>query len=204
MTAALDALWKASRSLSQRAIRRKALPPMLFFSDPARTPRPELTLARLPRGSGFVFRAFGAADALAVGRRLARLARKRGVVFLVGAEAGLAVALRADGIHFPERLAHRKGAVGRLSPRFIVTAAAHGLVAARRARLSGVDAIVVSPVFQSTSPSAGAPIGPLRFAALVGAAGCPVYALGGVNEVSARGLMRSGAVGLASVSALSG
>ena len=66
MTTALDALWKVSRSLSQRAVRRKALPPMLFFSDTARTPRPELTLARLPSGSGFVFRAFGAADALDV------------------------------------------------------------------------------------------------------------------------------------------
>jgi len=176
---------------------------MLFFSDPARTPRPELTLARLPRGSGFVFRAFGAADALVVGRQLARLARRRGVVFFVGAEADLAVALRADGIHLPERLAHRKGVVGRLSSRFFVTGAAHGLAAARRARLSGVDAIVVSPVFQSASPSAGRPIGPLRFAALVRAAGCPVYALGGVNRVSVRRLMRSGAVGVASVSALS-
>jgi thiamine-phosphate pyrophosphorylase len=83
----------------------------------------------------------------------------------------------------------------------VLTAAAHGLPAVRRARLSGVDAIVVSPVFASASPSAGRPLGPMKFAELVRAAGVPVYGLGGVNAVSARRLLLSGAKGIAAVEA---
>ena len=196
-----DPTWRAF-ALGRRASGRKPLPPLLFFTDPARTPDPGAALDRLPRGAGMVYRAFGAPDAVAVGRRLARRARRRGVLFFVGADAALAVAVRADGLHLPERLAGRAGTNRQLGRRFMITAAAHGLPAILRAGRSGVDAIVVSPVFPSASPSAGRPLGPRRFAALVRAAGAPVYALGGVNAVSARQLRRSGAVGLAAVSAL--
>jgi thiamine-phosphate pyrophosphorylase len=65
-----------------------------------------------------------------------------------------------------------------------------------------VDAIVLSPVFPSASPSAGRPIGVRRFAALVRAAGAPCYALGGVNERTVRALSASGAIGVAAVGAL--
>ncbi len=176
---------------------------MLFFTDPKRTPDPERSLTALPRGSGIVFRAFGAPDALILGRRLARLARRRGVVFLVGADVALAVALRADGIHLPERALNRPGFNRQLLRRFVLTAAAHGLPAVRLARLSGVDAIVVSPVFPSASPSAGRALGTMKFAELTRVAGIPVYGLGGINAVSARRLLLSGAKGIAAVEALS-
>src|SRR5258708_1381092 len=99
MTTALDVLWRASLKLGQRGRRAKGLPPLMFFTDPVRTPAPETTLARLPEGSAIVFRAFGAPDAFEMGRRLARLARGRRVRFFVGEDVGLAIALRADGVH---------------------------------------------------------------------------------------------------------
>ena len=46
-------------------------------------------------------------------------------------------------------------------------------------------------------------MGPLRLAALVRAAGGPVYALGGINTKNARRLLASGVVGLAAVDGLS-
>lgn len=203
MTTALEALWRVSRRLGRGARQRKSLPPMLFFTDPKRTPDPEQSLAALPRGSGIVFRAFGAPDALILGRRLARLARRRGVAFLVGADVALAVTLRADGIHLPERALGRPGFNRQLLRRFMLTAAAHDLPAVRRARLSGVDAIVVSPIFPSASASAGKPLGLMKLAELTRTAGVPVYGLGGVNAVSARRLLLSGAKGIAAVEALS-
>jgi thiamine-phosphate pyrophosphorylase len=151
-----------------------------------------------------VYRAFGAVEAITIGRRLVRLARRRGVKFFVGADSALAVAVGADGVHLPERLAHRPGVNRRLGRRFVVTAAAHGLPAILRANRSAIDAIVLSPVFPSASPSAGRPLGPRRFAVLARAAGAPVYALGGVDAVTARRLRRSGAIGVAAVSALVG
>jgi thiamine-phosphate pyrophosphorylase len=58
---------------------RKALPPLLFFTDPARTPDPEAAARRLPKGAAVVFRAFGAPDAEARARRLRALCRARGL-----------------------------------------------------------------------------------------------------------------------------
>jgi thiamine-phosphate pyrophosphorylase len=198
----LEVMWRAARRLGWSGRPGKGLPSLLFFTDPTRTPFPERVLARLPRGSGIVFRAFGAPDALAQAIRLASLARRRGVVFLVGADVALAVAVRADGLHLPERLAHRAGRNRSLRQRFLLTAAAHSLPAARLARLAGVDAMVVSPVFPSLSPSAGRPLGARRFAAVVRAAGRPCYALGGVNGRTVRALLGTGAVGVAAVGAM--
>ena len=159
-------------------------------------------IARLPRGSGVVFRAFGAADAVAAGRKLAILARRRGLMLFVGADVALAVALKADGVHLPERMSGRAGTCRALRRRFWLTAAAHGLPAIRKAERAGVDALVISPVFASQSPSAGRPLGVLAFARLVRRARAPVYALGGVNAGSARRLIASGAHGLAAIEGL--
>src|SRR5258705_12983896 len=100
--------WSLARTaglLRPRGSTRKALPALLFFTDPVRTPDPEAIARTLPRGSAIVYRAFGAPDAAAVGGRLRRIARERGLKLLVGADLGLARRLGADGVHLPERLA---------------------------------------------------------------------------------------------------
>ena len=84
-------LWRIARSLKHfagpSAARRgsnRRLPPLIFVTDPERTPEPERIAARLPRGSAVLYRAFGAPDAIAIGRRLKAIARARGLVLLVG------------------------------------------------------------------------------------------------------------------------
>ena len=183
-------------------MRGKALPRLVLFSDPVRTPRPEAALLRLPRGSGVVFRAFGAEDAVETGRRLACIARQRGLILLAGADAALAAAIGADGVHLPERLSRRAGGLRRARPGWIVTAAAHSRAAIVAARRGGADAVFLSPVFESASPSAGRPLGVLRFAALAHGAGLPVYALGGLNPRTARRLTQTSAAGFAAIEAL--
>ncbi|HEY5071668.1 MAG TPA: thiamine phosphate synthase [Caulobacteraceae bacterium] len=198
----MELLWRSARRLGRNAAARKPLPPLLFFTDPARTPNPVAVVRGMRRNSAVVFRAFGGANAVADGLELRAAARARGMLFFVGADAGLAARLQADGLHLPERLAGRAGHVRAMRRRFLVTAAAHGLAAVIRARRSGVDAVVVSPVFASASLSARASMGKLRFVALIGKAGLPVYALGGVNARTARALAGSGASGLAAVDGL--
>jgi thiamine-phosphate pyrophosphorylase len=107
-------------------------------------------------------------------------------------------------VHLPERLAHRARRVKAAHPRWTVTAAAHSPRAARRALACGADAVVVSTVFASRSASAGRPLGPVRLALLVRAAGGPVYGLGGIDKEKARRLLDTGLVGLAAVDALGG
>lgn len=190
---------RTAAALSARAGGRKPLPALLFFTDPARTPDISAVAERLPRGSAIVYRAFGAANAEAAALTLKAIARRRGLRLLIGADEVLAAKVKADGVHLPERLAHRARAIRR--PGWLVTAAAHSPRAARSALASGADAVVVSAVFPSNSASAGAPLGPLRLAQIVRMAGGPVYGLGGVNDKTARRLLRAGLVGLAGVEA---
>lgn len=182
-----------------RAKGARPLPPLLFVTDPARTPEPWRTAARLPAGAGIVLRAFGRDDAVEAGRRLADVAAARGLVLLVGQDAALAEAVGADGVHLPERDLARGPALKTARPDWIVTGAAHSAEALGAAATAGLDAALLSPVFPSASPSAGPPLGVARFSALARAAGLPVYALGGVNAATAPALVGSGACGVAAV-----
>jgi thiamine-phosphate pyrophosphorylase len=176
----------------------------LFFTDPVRTPDPEAVARALPAGSAIVFRAFGAIDAEAQARRLLSIARDRNLKLLIGADRALARRVGAHGVHLPERLAFSARTLKSAQPRWTVTAAAHSLRAARAALAAGADAAVVSAAFASASPSAGRPIGPVRLARLARDAGGPVYALGGVNDETARRLADAGLAGLAAVDGLLG
>lgn len=155
--------------------------------------------ARLPRGSGIVYRHFGAPDAEAQALRLLAIARRRGLCLLIGQDQALACRIGAHGVHLPERLAHRAGPLRRARPDWLVTSAAHSL---KTARASRAHAVVISPALPSKSPSAGAALGPVRLAALVRASGRTAYGLGGVNARTARRLLACGLIGLAAVEGL--
>ena len=192
---------RTARLLPARRRLRKPLPALLFFTDPQRTPDLAATAERLPRGAAIVYRHFGAADAEAQGRRLLAIARRRGLQLLVGQDTALARRIGADGVHLPERIAHSAPALKRAHPHWLITSAAHSDQAALA---SGADAVVLSVALPSSSPSAssGRAMGPVRLAARVRLAGKPAYALGGVNNKTARRLIDAGLIGLAAVEGL--
>ena len=194
---------KLGRGARQRKVGRRAgvpLPSLWFLTDPARTPEPGRIVARLPRGAVVVYRAFGAADRLAVAKTLRRLTRRRGLKLLIGADWRLAAALGADGVHLPQKLMRLAPRLRRARPGWLISAAAHDPAAMIAGAHWRLDALLVSVVFDSNSPSAsGRALGPLRFAARVQQSKVPVIALGGVNARTAPRLQRSGAAGLAGV-----
>ncbi len=200
-TGDLQRLADLAASLRPRLPGAKPLPRLIFVTDPARTPDPAAIAAQLPAGSGVIYRAFGAADALDQACALSAIARERGLLLLIGADAALAEASGAGGVHLPERDLARAGGLKAAHPDWIVTGAAHSLEAARLAGDFGCDAVLASTVFASASPSAGPPMGAAAFTALAAAAPLPVYALGGVNVKTARELVSSGAAGFAMVEA---
>lgn len=178
------------------------LPPLLFLTDPARTPDPLRVAARLPAGAGVIFRGFGHPEAAEVARALARLCGERKLVLLVGQDEALAAAVGAAGLHLPQRLLAQAPHIRRRRPDWLLTGAAHDVAALDVADEAGLDAVLVSPVFPSDSPSAGEALGVARFTTLVSRSPVPVYALGGVDERAAPELRDSGACGLAAVSGL--
>ena len=179
----------------------RRLPAMLVLTDPARTPDPVSLAEHVPRGVGLVYRTFGEADAEPKAQALSRIARRRGLILLIGADVALALSCGAQGVHLPERDVAKARLLRARWPGVLITAAAHTSAALQRARASGVDAALLSTVFASASLSAGAPIGPIRLALLVRSASVPVYALGGVDGRTAQSLRGGGVAGVALVGA---
>jgi thiamine-phosphate pyrophosphorylase len=172
---------------------------MFFVTDPDRTPDPLAIADRLPRGAGVIYRAFGAADALKTARALRRIAERRGLILLIGADAVLAARSGAHGVHLPERHLHQAARLRARRPDWLITGAAHSGRAVHAAGRVGLDAALVSPVFPSNSSSAKTVLTPVRFALLTAQASLPVYALGGVKAATAQRLIGTGAAGLAAV-----
>ena len=146
---------------------------------------------------------FGAADAVQVAQTLRRQTRQRRLWLLIGADADLAARIGADGVHLPERLMALAPRLRRAHPGWLISAAAHSTVAIRRGERFGLDALLISPVFPSRSPSASTSMGPVRLAALIRGAQAPVIGLGGVNACNAGRLIGAGASGLAAIDGFS-
>ena len=200
--------WRTARTLERLRPRGKStggkiLPSVFFFTDPQRVSDPLAVVRRLPRGTGVIFRSFGRPGAEALAAALARVAKARGLVLLIGADVALAQKVRAAGAHLPERDLGRVQRVRALNPRWIVTVAAHSPMALARAKANGADAAFYSAVFPSGSASAGSPVGPVRLGLIAKGAGLPVFALGGVNARTAPRLIGTGVAGVAAVKALS-
>lgn len=192
------ALRRAGATLGRKAVAGKRLPTLLAFTDPRRSGDLTALALSLPRGAGLVYRAFGAPDRLETAWTLRRITWRRGVALIVGADAALARAVRADGVHLPERMA---GPARRLRGFRLLTIAAHSPRATRRGLGLGADAVVLSPILASDSPSAGAPLGILRAARLIRGVRGAVYGLGGIDGNSARRVAAIGVAGLAAVGA---
>lgn len=175
----------------------KALPSLWFFTDPVRAPEPWRTAAQLPAGAAVVYRHFGAPDRFAIARRLQRLCARNGLVLMIGADDGLASAVGAAGVHLPERMVSGAAAIKRRRPDWIVSTAAHSAEAARRGCVA--DAIVLSAIYPSQSPSAGEPLGLYEGGRIARSAPGRVIALGGVEARNASALARAGFAGVAGI-----
>ena len=137
----------------------------------------ERVIARLPRGSGVVFRHYHLPEAERRQRFKAvrRLCRARGHVLILAGPPALARAWRADGSY------------GAPCPgRTIATA--HDLAEIALANRLGAAAVMLSPVFPTRSHPGAATLGPLRFWALAARVAVPVIALGGMTPRTARRL----------------
>lgn len=175
----------------RNAIRRASLhmtgtpPPALFVTDPDRTPHILSTAEHLPDGVGILFRHFGRDDQIALAPQLAALCRSQGRVLLVSGDNILARTLGASGVHWPARMAGEVRAPALEGKRGIRTMSVHSAKELRLARHLGMDAVLVSTILSSDSPSADNPIGLARLAAYVRQSRMSVYALGGITSKNA-------------------
>lgn len=171
------------------------LPPALFLTDPKRIPDPVSVAEQLPKGWGIVYRHYGAAHRVWQATQLAEIANRRGLALLIAADPHLAMQVGAAGVHWPFA---QQSAARKWRARFgLMTVSAHGGQELRRVETNLFDAVLVSAVFPSNSPSAGAPLGAHALRILSRDSRLPLYALGGLNAETASSI--SDAAGLAAI-----
>jgi thiamine-phosphate pyrophosphorylase len=158
--------------------RQSALPAIWLVSDARNDASLEVALAKLPRGSGLVYRHYhlDPTQRRRRFRRLARVARRYGHLVILSGTPREARRWQADGSYGAPAKA---GAILRL-----VTA--HSLAEIGAARRACADAVVLSPVFATRSHPGAPMLGALRFRILTARAGLPVIALGGMTAARAR------------------
>lgn len=157
------------------------LPLLWLISDARNDAAIEPALARLPRGSGLVFRHYHLPPTERRARfgALKRLAHRRGHCVVLAGPPALARRWGADGAYGAPRALAR-------GPTLLRLATAHALreiAGARRA-----NAILLSPVFATRSHPGTETLGPLRFRLLAARSRVPVIALGGMTARRARRL----------------
>ena len=163
--------------------RHPPIPRIWLMTDPRMGERLWDALERLPRGAGVVVRHYGVPDRDALIRRLAKVARRNGLVLVVAQGKGHA------NVH-NRRRSWRGG---------LQTASAHSRKEAVAAIRRGADAIFLSPAFPTHSHPGAPSLGRVRFGLLARGLNVPVIALGGMDARRAKSL--PGAYGWAGIDA---
>jgi thiamine-phosphate pyrophosphorylase len=167
---------------SGRVTRASPLPALWLISDARNDAALEGALARLPRGSGFIYRHYHLPDPerhLRF-RQLRSIAKARGHVVILADSALTAREWGADGIYgSPRSLAPRRAGL-------IHLATAHGAGELALAARLGADAALLSPVFVTRTHPGGGTLGAVRFGLLARQSRLPVIALGGMTAKRAR------------------
>jgi len=131
----------------------------------------------------------------ALGHALRAITHTHGVLLLVNDRIDLARAIKADGVHLPERNCSPRKARSQLGTEALVGVSRHDARGLAESADEGADYATLSPVHavEGKAPA----LGIAGFAALCRAAQLPVYALGGVRVEDVPALREAGARGIA-------
>lgn len=163
-------------------VTRQPLPRTWLVTDERQGEQLLGAVARLPRGTGILFRHYRlpAAERRVLFHRVASIARRRRLIVLLAGTPAIARRWGADGWH------------GRRPGRGLHSVAVHGLAEMRAAERNGASLLFLSPVFPTRSHPGAAGLGCVRFGLLAQKARRPVIALGGLTR---RNLLRLTALG---------
>ncbi len=161
----------------------QTLPLLWLLSDERNDAGLEEAIARLPDGSGFVYRHYHLEETARHERfdALSAIARAGGHLVILSGEADVAQAWGADGIYGPP------GKLGKV-PGLLRLATAHDAREIFLANRAKADGVFLSPAFPTRSHPGGGCLGISNFRKIAEKAEMPVIALGGMTAERARAL----------------
>jgi len=136
-------------------------------------------------------------------RKLKGMCAEAGVPFIVNDRIDVAIASKADGVHlgqddFPIALARKL-----MGEDVIIGGSAVSLEDVQRCFAEGADYVGFGPVYPTSSkPDASSPTGIELMKKAVAAVPLPIIAIGGINAENTHEVTRSGAYGIAVISAV--
>jgi thiamine-phosphate pyrophosphorylase len=176
------------------------LPPLVLITDEIRLPDPKNFISLLPPGSAVLLRHYDIPNRKELAKSLRKICDAQDLALIVANDVNLALEVKADGLHLPN---YRLNVPpkdflkwGRSGNGFL-TAAIHSSQALIKALRLKVDAAFLSPVFRTESHPKKAPLGLMRFIKICNSTDLPIYALGGIDNISAKRMLSSGATGIA-------
>jgi thiamine-phosphate pyrophosphorylase len=129
--------------------------------------------------------------------------RSCGVPLIVNDRVDVALAVGADGVHLGQKDMPLAAARAIVADRMLIGISAESLADAVAAERGGADYLGVSPIFATpTKTDTAAPLGLAGLQAIRRAVGIPLVGIGGLNRQTAAAVVRSGADGVAVVSAI--
>ncbi|MGQ9619190.1 MAG: thiamine phosphate synthase [Candidatus Aminicenantia bacterium] len=125
------------------------------------------------------------------------------ILFIINDRVDIALAVDADGVHLGNEDMPVDMARKILGKKFIIGASAHSVEEAIEKERMGVNYIAVSPVFSTpTKPDAGPPLGLEGIKEMRKFVRVPLIGIGGINKENIEEVIKSGADGVAVVSAI--
>ena len=197
---------KLARAKLARAARRiaaqsgSALPALVMMTDDRRGTDPVAAARALPGGSMIILRWRDPARRAELAKRLRAITRSRSIKLLIANDAALAEDVKADGVHLAEENISHAGLLRARRPRWLITASAHSLRAAMKA--CQADAIFLGPAFATQSHPGIKAMGLMQLRFIAQHCVKPIYALGGIDAVTAPRLEGAKLAGLAAIGAL--
>ena len=197
LNAARGKLARKANQLHARHAHGRQSPALVLMTDDSREVDWVEAVRALPSGSAVVVRHRDGKARERLARALRGVARERGVKLLIADDAALALRVRADGVHVPEKHVTRIAALRARHAHWFVSASAHNARAVAAASRAGADGVLIAPVFATGSHPGRRTLGALRLTALATQARIGVYALGGIDCISVQRLIAAPLNGVA-------
>lgn len=144
-------------------------------------------------------------ELLETGRLLRRITAENNIRFIVNDRLDIALAVDADGVHLGQDDLPIDVARRLLGPEKIIGISTHDAQEAIAAEKAGADYIGVGPIKATQSKSDAAPaIGLEGVQEIRRHVSLPIVAIGGIKQDDVAGIIRSGANGIAVISAIIG
>lgn len=125
------------------------------------------------------------------------------IIFLINDRLDIALAVDADGVHIGQNDMPIEFARKLLGPDKIIGLSTHNLDEAKEAEIKGADYVGIGPIFKThTKEDAKKAIGIKAINQIKKSINIPVIAIGGIDKNNCVEIIKSGADGLVSISAV--